>query len=405
MTYGGRSLARHDGKVYFVEGGVPGDQLRCVVTREKKNWGEADLESMISPSRERRDAPCPYADSCGGCQWQALHYQQQIDWKKDFIVSAFKKLAGVELKLDSFLASDRELNYRNRIQLRLQIVNQSLQLGYYQKQSHSIVVIDRCAVASLAINQAIAKLSNLRLPAGIALEDSRIELQELNDAVILAKLTEGRRDSAAQLSQLAAALRKLVPELLQTTEFVAYDHHQGLTYFTQAGLFQQINQNLNHALRDLITQESAGAKRVLDLYCGSGNLSLHLRHPERTIRGVELSAAAIAAADYTEQRNPAPGDCHYLALDSAEFLRRDAAAFAADLIICDPPRAGLTESVQFVGELAAKKIIYVACDPNSLAKDCSILAGYGYRVTKLFGFDFFPQTYHVESVAILEAAP
>ncbi len=418
LTYGGQALAIVDGKVLFVDEGFPDEELEVQITRAKGNFAQGVCTQVLVANRGK--SPCAYSNECGGCSWLELHYANQLRWKESFIHDALSRIGGFkELPSLTMQAAKEQFFYRNRIQLRGQILTTGkVQVGYFKKGTREQVAVNTCQIADPALNKIIEYLASMEL-AKIKPQKFRLELQvlpaaqEQDNPCILAvlypieKWSPENREAKA-LGPLIAKLRQH-PSMLWAgfayevkEQIFSFERWQGIEYLTIPGIFQQVNVAGNHILRQWIKDrvEKLAPTRVLDLFCGSGNLSLGLATAGRSVLGVEASGAAIYCARKTVEKNKLVG-MNYRCLDVAKFLTASLARKETyDLIILDPPRAGLKDLVEKIMELDAKAILIAACDPMTLARDLKILAT-KYRIEEVTGFDFFPNTYHIETGVML----
>jgi len=407
IAYGGKGVARIDGKVFFVQDTVPGDVVDIIVTKDTKSFAEAEVENWVKRSQIRVPSPCQYSDECGGCQWQEVPYKTQITWKKSFVVDALKRIAKLEhIPKLTIHPSPDHLNYRNRILLRVHVErNKQPKIGFFKTASRDLIAIDKCKIARRLLNRFITDLSKLRLD--VPDQKFRLEIQEL-------PLT----------SQVAATFHPADPRIKGLDSFVEavkgwdytawagtykdvkqsphlnFDEHLDRRFLTQPGQFQQVNFYHNQTLRNLIATkvEECDVKTILDLFCGSGNLSLALANGQRYIEGIEFNKNAIAVARANVKANRL-SNISYFSGDAAKHIAKLKTKF--DMIIVDPPRQGMADSLALLGKVDPKYILYVSCDPNTFARDIGRLIPMGYKLMSLDCFDFFPATFHIESFAVL----
>ena len=366
---------------------------------------------MNSPSSSRIPNPCIYSDRCGSCQWLGSSYELQTQWKKQFILDALKKFGGQDLEqLDEFVPSPKELNYRNRVRLHVDISNQKIKLGYFARKSHQVISIKQCMIADNPINQAIATLSSLdcrSLPIKIKAR-FEVSLHVLQNNKVLCRFISKNR-LPTPIYTILSQFKKSHPENFifdqdhsKNPEFHHIDTYRSLRYGSFGEQFQQINTEGNHLLKDEISRicENIQPKTIVDLFCGSGNLSMHLAHSNRNLIGIERNPKSIIAAQKNIVENKIV-NAQYYAMDSEQFIGEKLKQYLPiDLLIVDPPRQGLGEFVTELPQYDATHIVYVSCDPNTLGRDTAKITSYGYKVERVCGFDFFPQTYHVESLIL-----
>ena len=415
MAYGGKGVARVDGKVYFVADSVPGDVLIATATSDSSRYGEATVKELLEPSPLRGKAPCAVAVACGGCQWMGIDYSQQLEWKQSFILSALTRIgklgAGLNIEM---IAAPKAYHYRNRVLLRLHLAaDGTLTLGYFKRGTRELVAISDCSIAAPAINDFIMALQATAWGDLPALK-LRLECQEIvatggGNLVITLHPGEGPRAAveafAARLAQFSQVHWVGLGTAMEAAPTVLFDHDLERSFLTLPGQFQQVNIALNRTLRRLVQDHVQATKpgRILDVCCGSGNLSLPLADGVRYIEGVEASKKAIQIARANVDANLLT-NVRYLTGDAEKHLWNcDRNHEAFDLVILDPPRQGLHKGMASLRNMAPKHIIYVSCDPTTLARDLGYLCrNDGYQLTRVVGLDFFPNTYHVETVAFLE---
>ncbi len=418
LAYGGQAIATVDGKVLFIDGGLPGDELEVRITKAKGNFAEGKVERILKTNRLK--SPCRYSDECGGCDWLELPYPVQLEWKETFISDALRRVGGLQdtPKIEMHPA-DSQFFYRNRIQLRGQVLaGGKVKVGFFKKQSRDHVAVSSCQIAESKLLPIIAYLDALTLE-GVKEQKFRLELQvlptqeEASKKCVLAVLFPVETWSPANKEKkaLQPLLKKLeLHELVFTATFaydvseeaIAFEEDKGIKYLTIPGIFQQVNIKGNHQMRQWFKErvERSGATRILDLFCGSGNLSLGLASAARSVHGVEYSSAAISCAKKTVVANKIT-HASYQSMDVKKYLlslRNSKTKF--DLVILDPPRAGLKDLCDLILELGAKTLLIAACDPMTLGRDLKVLTS-RYKIEEVHGFDFFPNTFHIETAVHL----
>lgn len=423
MAFGGKGVGRSSGKVYFVEGGIEGDVARVEVLQTSERYDEAKVVEIVKPSPHRGKSLCPVSEVCGGCQWQGVPYAKQLEWKKNFISNALRRIGkiGEDIKIE-MMPSPQDNGYRNRIFLRARLrADGSLVVGYFRRSSRDFVPINFCTIAVERLNKFISNLTSLsfldEFKKGNADSEIkfRLEIQdipEITDASphVLATIYEPD-DSRFSMDEVIKKISALPSVLwcgnsrdLHSAPVVPFETHMNRKFFTAPGVFQQINILHNHTVRQLVYEavEHFSPRRILDIYCGSGNLSLAVAGENRVIDGVEFSKRSIHVA----QKNLAEAklnNANYYAGDTEKFLWRAAKQGALyDLVIADPPRDGMFKALIPLMKIKPQQIIYISCDPTTLSRDLSTLCRKDYKVSRFIALDFFPNTYHIESFVILE---
>jgi tRNA/tmRNA/rRNA uracil-C5-methylase (TrmA/RlmC/RlmD family) len=387
---GGLGLAHADGKTVMVALAAPGDRLRVRVDRVKGNVSFAQIEEILSPSPQRVEPPCPYFGRCGGCDFQQMTYQAQLDAKVEIVRDCLRRLARIEnLPEFQIIAAPNPWHYRTRAQWQYDSVRK--RLGYFESGSRNVCDVAECAVLAPELQQTMESLRS-KMQEGLLPESVRDFRAVVGDDVI----------------SLAPPLDGKLAHITRTIH--------GETYRLNAESFFQANDGLLPELIDTAIGEVSG-ETALDLYCGAGLFTLPLARRFKQVVGVESDnvAASFARDNLANARLTNAevvkcdvgvwfeavrrGDSRKLSKNSATILQSQ-----VDLILLDPPRTG-AESRVIAGVLGLKpqRISYVSCDPATLARDLKKLIAGGYTLTSVRAFDMFPQTHHVETVADLIA--
>lgn len=411
LTYGPAGVGRADGKVVFVPGTVPGDEVEVVLDEEKKNYATGHVLTLRQPSPQRRSPPCPYVPRCGGCPWQHVTYAEQLRAKEDIVREQMRRIGGIaEPPILPIIPSPQEWHYRHRIRLRAE---ENARLGFYQASSHELVEIESCLIAgediTAALREARAWLPTLRTIV------RRVELitSEPARGVVLVGNAEGgfRAEDETQCANFLHAHPTVSGLMLFGRGWrrvwgdsrITLDlGDDGQTLAVSPGVFTQVNLAGNRTLIATLLKlgNFQAEQRVIELYCGAGNLSIPLAYHVRELIGIEHDQVAIADA----QANAA---CTGLkntrfvcasALTGVQNLLRS--GVRADIVVLDPPRAGAAEVIDIIPRLGAQKVLFVSCDPATLARDLRRLSTHGYHTQLLQPLDLFPHTYHVETIAL-----
>jgi len=425
LAFGGNGVTRINGKVCFVPFSCPGDRVRLVVTTEKRSYQTARIVELLEPSPERVEPPCPVFGRCGGCAWQHIEYGRQLQAKRQILADTLWRGARVDGScVKSALPSPAQYGYRSRIQLKLQMTAGKLHIGFFRGNSHTVEDIPRgCPVALPVINQSMAALRTI-MPAfpGRACVPE-VSINSAGEGCV-AVVSYNGRDLAGTtrfFMEHRADLAPLTGLFLDTGRkggLTSVFGDEALTYVLptaaadgkvcrlsyRPGGFSQVNLDQNRTMLELVRRLAAfqGTERLLDLYCGNGNFSLPLAGEVAAVLGVEEYAGSIATATANMSANGI-SNAEFICADAVTAVRKLAASGRRfDTVIIDPPRAGAAGVVQELVRLEPSRIIYVSCDPSTLARDCGILVNSGFHVRESVPLDMFPQTFHLESITLLE---
>lgn len=431
LVFQGSGLGRlPDGQVVFVPYTAPGDLAEIEVTEARDDFIRADLVRALTPSPLRVAPPCPYFGNCGGCQWQHLEYASQLHWKQEILQELLVrvgKLEGVPVSAPLALASPWE--YRSRAQFKVVTGDAPsgarLHIGFHQRGTHRVVDIDRCPLLDGRLNGVLRTLRRMRDPG---LRTLFPRLREVWLAVgagtgeVIVSLFARTQDRAAirllfhRIQAEEPGLQGIVlldGDPRQHPQFVDRHGHGAITevvgqhsFRVDATAFFQVNGQAAEMLTRLVVEGAAltGAERVLDLYCGVGTFTVPLGRLAREIMGIETSAAAAADATHNLRVNGVAG-ARVLQTQVEQALPSLEKGGPWNLLVLDPPRQGCSRRVlEAMSGMAIPRVIYVSCDPSTLARDLGILVRAGYRCLSIQPVDLFPQTFHLEAVAVLERA-
>ncbi len=409
--YGGAFLARVEGKAVFVPLALPGEQVRTRIVDAKRGYATAETEEIVAPSEQRVAPLCPHFGACGGCDYQHANYPAQLAFKQTILRETLER-GGVHPPEDIAVLAAEPWAYRNRIRLALDARGNA---GYRGRRSHAVVSIAQCPIAApLLVRAALAASEILREPT-TNLRASEISLFcDSTESALLASLTLAG-SAKGSCDGLAQTLAARIPEL-QGVEFVAEDttgpeprllarwgaqslmyRAAGIDYRVDQGAFFQVNRWLVDALAERATAHAKGTL-AWDLFAGVGLFARRLTGRFTRVIAVESAPASIAALAHN-LRGTSGSAVKAATLD---FLRRGGTDEQPDLIIVDPPRTGLgPETTALLGEVSAPELVYVSCDPATLARDLRALVSAGYGIDQITLADLFPQTFHLETVVRL----
>lgn len=409
--YGGACLARIEGKAVFVPLTLPGEQALVRIVEDKRGYAKAELEELVTPAPERTIPACPHFGVCGGCDYQHADYATQLRFKQAILRETLQR-AGVRGPDEIDVLSGEPWGYRNRIRLAFDAAGNP---GYRGRRSHGIVPIRECPIAAPLLVEAAFAFAEISRALAPNLRPAELSLFCNADETALLATVFVAHAGKLRLDDLAKALHARIPALLgmevvragpneKSPRTLAHWGPDSLPYRAASfdyrvdhGSFFQVNRQLVDVLAENVTTGFRGTL-AWDLYAGVGLFARKLTQTFEQVVAVESAPAALSAlkANLQDTRSEA------IATETLTFLRRASRDAAPDLIVVDPPRTGLgSEITAQLARLAAPAIVYVSCDPATLARDLRALTDAGYAVESLTLADLFPQTFHLETVVRL----
>jgi len=424
LVYGGDGLAHADGNTVFVPYVLPGEEVRAASKSRKKKLIWAELVEVSSPAKERGKARCPHFQKCGGCHYQHIPAAEQLRLKKEILRETLARLGGVSWEGGIEEHSAEPYGYRNRAQWAVRS-GMPRALGYFLPDSSTILPIDECPVLSPRLSETFAQLQNMArsgtLPAGIreieAFADSADEKIALNVAFEkfpkpAAELASIFREALPRIESLLLLDQKKNRFELTGPGFLLHEVG-GHKYRVSHLSFFQVNRFLVEDLLKTVTADAHGAV-ALDLYSGVGFFTLPLAGTFAKVVSVDANLAATRDLHANAELVGVAITAHNE--HAEEFLKKTQEK--PDFVVLDPPRSGLgVEAAGHLAELGAKEIIYISCDPSTLARDLAVLTSsqrkpkeiigpsIQYEITEMHLFDLFPQTFHIETLVRLRRAP
>lgn len=414
LVAGGQGMGRlADGRPFFVMGAFPGDEIFLENGEDRRTFVKARDYSVITASDARVTPDCADCARCGGCDWMWIHEAEQLRGKAEIISQCIERIAKIALSEPIIVhPSPQALRYRSRVRLQVQ----AGRVGFFVRGSHELVEVADCSVSSTELWELVRAVRKCVSGAPEVFSDvAHAEVRVLGGprpfkerSSVFFALREGRRPGAGVSKALRNATRELGERAVvcfsnERAQVQTFAPIPEVDVGAPIGGFTQVNEAVNRMLveRVLDEVERAGARRFLDLFCGSGNFSLPLLRRGLSGVGVEYSAEAIAAA--RAQAEKLGTGSEFFAEACATYLERaQSIPGSFDVVLVDPPRAGAKDCIFALLKLRAPLLLMIACDPASLARDLGQLVRGGYRVRSVEGFDMFPQTHHVETLAILE---
>jgi 23S rRNA (uracil1939-C5)-methyltransferase len=438
LAFGGEGVGRVDGYVVFVRGGVPGDRLLVRLDQARSRFGRGTIEAVLEPSPHRVEPPCPYFGRCGGCRLQHVDYQAQLAFKSKQVVDALERIGGLErVEVRHILPAEQIYGYRNKMEFTVARGQgaRGLTVGLHEAERYdSVLDVERCLLQSEGMNARLDEARRFFADSGLTAWD-----QDSGEGLLrFLMLREGHGTgetmvnvvtSSPAVSELAPLAERLGATVPRTTSVVmnvnpkkasvavgveehclgGRDHIReslgGIEFQVSANSFFQTNTAQAGRLFALVLESAAltGDETVFDLYAGTGAISLQLARRCRHVYGVELAPAAVADAARNALANGI-ANCTFLA-GEVRFVLPEliAKGVRARVVVADPPRAGFhPKALRALGQLAPERIVYVSCNPATLARDLGELVRGGYRVQWVQPVDMFPHTPHIEAVARLD---
>jgi 23S rRNA (uracil1939-C5)-methyltransferase len=428
LIYGGDGLARlpadeHGrGKSVFIPFVLPGETVEASLSASRPGFARAKLERILTPSPDRIEPGCPYFMRCGGCHYQHIDYAAQLRHKAEILRETLGRIAKFELQAKIVVHAAPPWEYRNRTRLHVRH-QQQFELGYFRYGSHTVLPVERCPISSPLINTAIKWTWVLGSDGAVPTSLHGIQFfANQDDTRLLIEAYVSPGTSAKEVQPFAAALHQSLPQIAGVVVFatspvedetlqrapLTSTHAEasqtigdnsllytaaGIDYRVSGGSFFQTNRYLIDKLIETVVTHRTG-RAALDLYAGAGLFTQHLARKFDHVLAVEASPHS-----FSDLRHNVPQNVKCVRTSTEIFLADRAAKLAPDLIVLDPPRAGLGEkATAALCRMSASHVTYVSCDPATLSRDLRLLLESGYRVEQAHLVDMFPQTYHMETV-------
>jgi len=411
----GRGISFHEGRTWFVSGALAGEAVEARVLGARGKIVDARLERVLQASPERRPAPCRHYDRCGGCNLQHLPHAEQLALKQRMLAEQLQRVAGIQPEQWAAPLSGPEFGYRRRarIAVRWDVKNRQLEVGFRAEASQAIIAIDECPVLVQPLQTILRHLPTVLRSLNKPQALGHVELFSGSaEAVLLRHVAPLPEDDLARLQafckEAGAQLwlqgegEPAPVEAGQTLGFTLQPWQMQLAW--RPGDFVQVNAQVNTAMIEqaLAWLAPQPDERVLDLFCGLGNFALPLARQAREVVAVEGVQAMVERAAANARDNNVHNAAFFQADLSQPLAGVEWAAEGFSAVLLDPPRDGAYEVVQGIARLKAKRLVYVSCNPATLARDAQVLVAQGYRLTRAGILDMFPQTAHVEAMALFE---
>ncbi|SMC46430.1 23S rRNA (uracil(1939)-C(5))-methyltransferase RlmD [Sporomusa malonica] len=438
LGHSGEGVGRYQDFTVFVPQALPGEKVAAVITTVKKTYAVGRLKDVLMPSPHRIIPECGIYNECGGCQLQHLSYQEQLNAKRQQVVDAVTRIGKLpEVKVHPTLGADNPWYYRNKMQFPVGHKNGKVVVGCFTQGSHDIVDTDNCLIQHQINNDIVREVRTVIDELGIETYDEhtgqgiiRHVLGRVGTAtgevmVVLVTAT----DRLPQRETIIERLKNKIPNLVSIVQNVntvrtniimgnktvtiwgrdtITDKLGEFSFAISARSFFQVNTTQAEVLYNQAVQYAGlnGAETVIDAYCGTGTITLFLARKAAQVYGIEVVEPAILDARQNAINNNV-ANVEFIVGDTVDVMPRlYKQGLRPDVIVVDPPRAGCEPKVlETFARMEPKRIVYVSCNPASLARDLAVLSSLGYIAQEIQPVDMFPQTFHVESVAVIEKKP
>jgi 23S rRNA (uracil1939-C5)-methyltransferase len=388
LVYGGEGLGRIDGRVVFTPFVLPGERIRAQARHEKPGLVRAHALEVLDPAPQRVEPPCPYFFRCGGCHYQHAPYEYQLAFKRSILVEELRRLGKIEPPADIPIVAADPWAYRNRAQLHVD----RDRLGYLESRSHTLVPIDHCPITSPRVSEAIRTLVSMQRDSRWPRFVRSIEIFS-DEQQVQINVLDTERPVARRFFDWCV---DLIPGVV--TGALDYEGR----FRVSSNSFFQVNRFLHDRLVESAIGDLSGDVAV-DLYAGVGLFSLPLATRFRKVIAIESGGGAVRDLQFNAER-VAAGNIRPLQRTAEEYLTT--LNKVPDLLLLDPPRAGLGKQVvERLIALKPPRVVIVACDPATLARDLSVLLAGGFHIDAMTLVDLFPQTFHMETVVRLVSKP
>ncbi len=434
FTSTGSGIGRYENMAVFVDGTAPGDEITAHIIKVKKNYAVGKVQKLHRKSKMRIESDCEADARCGGCAYRHIKYENELEIKRQTVTDAMKRIGGIDLECEEILSIRQPEYYRNKAQIPVGISpDGKIITGFYSKKSHRIIDCDECRLQHKdfpklvsAIKQYIYEnpvtiyseetgdglLRHIYLRQGVNTGETMVCLVINGDSIpkkdrLIQKLLETGLDiKSVVLNKNKKDTNVVLGESCETIygrDFIE-DELCSLRFRISPLSFYQVNPEGTELLYKRAGDYAGltGGEVLLDLYCGAGTIGMTMAHKAKQVIGVEIIPQAIENAKENAKLN---------GIENVRFICDDAKGAAKtlydegirpDVVVVDPPRKGCSREVlETIAKMSPDKVVYVSCDPATLARDCAVMKELGYEAVKLSAVDMFPRTVHVESVALL----
>ena len=429
----GSGVGHHEGMAVFVPATAVGDEITAHILKVKKTYAYAKVESVLTPSPDRINAECPVYLKCGGCVFSHTDYTAEAKIKASHVAECFRRIGGVEPEFEPIIAAESDKRYRNKAQFPVSLENGEIKTGFYSSHSHRVIHCPDCLLQPEEFEKILGVFAAYIKENGVTVYNETAHKGLLRHiylrkgtksgeimvcAVINGNKLPNENKLVSSLKECSGSIKSIVVNInkdktnvilgktcrtLWGKDYIT-DILCGLTFRISPLSFYQVNRDQAEKLYNKAAEYAhlSGNETVLDLYCGAGTIGLSMAKNAKEIIGVEIVPEAIDDAKINAEINGITntrficGD----AAKAAEILKNE--GIRPDVIILDPPRKGCSpDMINTAAQMQPERIVYVSCDPATLARDCGLFSDLGYTATKATPVDMFPRTGHVETVCLL----
>lgn len=433
--YEGEGVGKYEGYTLFVPGALSGERVRVRVTKLNKNYGFGQLHEVLQPSPYRAQPPCPIYHQCGGCQLQHMTYEGQLQHKHQIVVDALERIGKLEgVPVHPTLGMDEPWKYRNKSQVPVGWVDGRIVAGFYAPRTHEIIDMQGCLIQHPYSDEIVNTTKRILHELGIRPYDekghrglvrhivARVGYHTQETMVVLVtkereiphkhKLVEQLRERIPHLASIVQNINPSITNVIFGQETVTLwgkdtieDRIGDIRFSISARSFFQVNPVQTKVLYDKALEYARlnGDETVIDAYCGIGTISLFLSQQAKRVIGVEVVADAIEDAKINAELNGIK-NVEFLVGQAEQVIPElfEARGLRPDVVVVDPPRKGLEEALlQTIVDMQPERVVYVSCNPSTLARDLRYLEDRGYKTQEVQPVDMFPHTFHVECVCDL----
>ena len=431
FTSEGSGVGRYENMAVFVSGAAAGDKVTAHIIKAKKTYAVARVEKVLRPAKSRIMPACPYFPSCGGCAFQHISYEKEKEHKKKRVEDAFSHIAHINIEAETLLSDNKTTCYRNKAQYPVSFDRQ-LKIGFFAPRSHRVVDCENCILQPPIFADIVKIFRKFIIKNGITVYDSEkhtgllrhiyLRLAEATGEVMVCAVINGedlphKNELIKKLTEIPSVKSIVLNINRDRTNVILgkecvtvwgndciYDVLCGVKVRLSPLSFYQVNHDMAQQLYEKAAEYAclSGKETVLDMYCGTGTIGLSMAKKAKRIIGAEIVPEAVLDAKRNALEN---------GIENAEFICADAGEAAQelssrgikpDVVLLDPPRKGCSEMLLAeIVKMSPERIVYVSCDPSTLARDCSRLKDLGYETKRLAAADLFPRTVHVETVVLL----